>query len=376
MLYQKFKELYDYHKYQEYINLFNENTTDIFAYGFITATNYISSLIHMNEYQEAYKALEELSNYACIDSDYFNLAINYYYIGKPDEAIHSLENINKPTPKKIYLLAKIYLLKGNIWESEQYINYLMHYYKDSRYIDRCLKLQRKISNYYKQGAFIEIEYNSFLKKGNHLEPGYIIYLKDTSKLSENFIMPSDKSNIKKPYLIIKIEDDTLYLAPITRNYGTYRCCIYAKDYPNNNQDRYILNAFCTTKVTNILSICDKLREKDFEKGLKFITSSMYFSKNITPSSKKNYYDHFIGQGLPGEVIALSYDQTVRKVYYYYITESDNDNYYGYEVSFPKFFIKSDELIKIPKEIPLYNRYNSSSIPEETKKRIRIKTYNS
>lgn len=378
MIYEKFKELYSCHKYQEYIDLFNENTSDIFAYGFLIAINYIFSLIYTNEYELAYETLEELSNFACIDKDYFGIALSYYYIGKPDKALHSLENINKPSPKKMYLLAKIYLLKGEIWEAEQYINYLIHYYRETKYAKSGLELQRKINNHYEQGAFIEIEYSSFLKQGNHLEPGYIVYLRDSQELSENYIMQSKKSNIKKPYLIIKIEGDTLYLAPITRNYNTYRYRLYSTDYPNSTQDRYVLNAFCTTKATNILSISDKLKEKDLENSLEFIITSMYFSKNIALSSKKEFYNFFIGEGLPGEVIALSYDPTVRKVSYYYIIESDDENYYGYEVSFPIFSIKSEEIVKIPKEIPLYKRFGSSSVPEETKKRIRIKTqkYNS
>ena len=355
MLYEKLKSLYFDNKYREYIDLYNEGVKKGITFSYAETSKYASSLIQEHFYDYGYQVLIELEKLAITDDDYMELAFNYYYSGKTDDALRVLGYIKKVIPKKIYILAKIYMFKGNIREAKQYINYILYYYKDSGYAVKCSSLMKKIKNYYERDAFIEMEYGDFINNGYLIEAGYVIYVRDEKKLECNYVLGNDLKNSKRPFVILKIEGDTLYLAPVTFNYNRYRYALFRQDYPNSKGERYISNAFCITSMNNIFSVSDKLIENELDRLIKYLLSGICFNMNISEEGKKKFYDTFMGEGKVGDVIVVVNNFKNRRVSYYYITSVCDDKYYGYLVNYPDFSIKEDRLIEISKTEIIYDR---------------------
>lgn len=355
MLYEKLKSLYFDRKYREYIDLYNDGVKKGITFSYVETSKYASSLIKERFYDRGYEVLKELEKLAMTERNYLELAFNYYCCNKLEDALRVLTYVKKTTPQKIYLLAKIYMFKGDFEEAKQYINYILYYYGESRWAFKSEDLMKKIKNHYEKDAFIEISYDDFVDKGNKLEEGYVIYLNDEEKLECNYVFENDSKNCRRPFVILKREGDTLYLAPVTFNYSRYRYALFQQDYPNSKGERYIGNAFCITKIDNVYSVSDKLIENELDRLIKYLLSGMCFNLGILDDGKKKFYDTFMGEGKVGEVIVVANNLIIRKVSYYYIVSVSDDKYYGYLVNYPDFSIKEDRLVEISKKEIIYNR---------------------
>lgn len=366
MLYERLNDLYKNGKYREYIVLFEKNIDECYQLDFLTICRYGRSLIQLHRFDDGYSFLRKLETLAITDDEIMELAFNYYYMKRSDEVIRVLGRIEKPLPKKMYLLALAYMLNGEIREAKQYIRYIYFYYQDTPWASKSRELMYKIINHRDNGAFIEMNYNSFIKRGNHLEEGHIVYIKDGSLMK--YANKYDSKYYQRPYLILKIVDDMLYLAPITTRGDTCKYILYAFNYPNNDHDRYVNNSFCMAGLDNVLSVCDKLKEGQLTKVINYIGNRLYFNMEVEEGAKRIFYNTFFKHYEVGEVIAYSYPIANQKLRYYYVLGKNDKGYYGYEVSFGDFEKISDEVVYIENDATIYKRIK----PNLENSKVRIK----
>lgn len=354
MLHKELNRLYINGQYQEYLDLFSENMLDCFNMDFTTICRYAGSLIQLHRYKEGYEALNKLEGYCRKDEDKIELAFNYYYCGKCEDALRILSDVKLLSPRRFYLLAKIYLFKGEIYEAKQYIKYIFHYYPDSEYAKKCYYLMKAIKNNAFKGSFIEIGYDYFTKSGKKIEPGHIIYIKSAEQLECKYI-GKDAKDYKRPYLVWRVEGNKLYVSPITHVYNRYRYALFLQDYPNSRYERYVINSYCTTTTDNIYSVCDKLKDNELDRVFEFIHSGLYFNEGVEEADKKEFYDLVNGEASVGDIIVFADDFKTRCTKTFYIAGELDNEFLGYFLNPITFEVKDDTLCKVNKDIVVKRR---------------------
>ncbi len=355
MLYKELNNLYFSGRYQEYLDLFNKNMIDCFNMDFITICRYAGSLIQLHKYEEGYSALKKLEKYSKTDDDKMELSFNYFYCGKCEDALRVLDKVNRLSSKKFYLLAKIYLFKGDIYEAKQYIKYIFHYYPDSEYAKKSYYLMKSIKNNTFKGSFIEMGYDYFIKRGKKIEPGYIVYIKNAKELDCKYI-GIDTKNYKRPYLVWKVDGNKIYLSPLTQMYSKYRYALFLQDYPNSRYERYIINSYCLTTTDNIYSVCDKLKENEIDRVIEFMYSGLYFNDGVKEKDKKDFYDLLNGKPCVEDIIVFSDDFKNRSIKTFYIAGELDNEFLGYVLDPITYDVKDDTLCKISKDVVVKNRF--------------------
>lgn len=354
-LYEKLNELYVVGEYQEYLDLFNENMVDSFKIGFIVIFRYAESLVQLHRFEEGYKIFKKLENHCITNEDKIYLAYNYYYCGKCEDALRILNGVQVLEPMKFYLLAKIYLFKGEIYEAKQYIKYIFHYYPDSEYARKCYYLMKKIKNNAFKGSFIETGYEYFIESGQELEPGNLVYIKDPKKLNVKYL-EKDNKDYKRPYLIWKIDGNDIYMSPVTHVHNKYRYAMFLQDYPNSKYERYIINTYCTTTKDNIYSVCDKLKDNELDRVIEYLQSGMYFNEIIDDESKKTFYDLVNGEIDVGDIVVYCDDFSSRNLKTFYIAGELDDMFLGYMLNPITFEIIDDTTYRVDKNIIVKQKY--------------------
>lgn len=355
MLYRELNKLYISGQYQEYLDLFSENIIDCFNMDFTTICRYAGSLIQLHKYEEGYQALKKLESYCRKDEDKIELAFNYYYCGKCEDALRILSDVKVVTPRRFYLLAKIYLFKGEIYEAKQYIKYIFHYFPDSEYSKKCYNLMKSIKNNAFRNSFIEMGYDYFTQSGKQIEPGYIVYIKSAEQLDCKY-KGKDAKDYKRPYIIWRVDGNKLYVSPITHIYSKYRYALFLQDYPNSRYERYVINSYCITNTDNIYSVCDKLKENELDRVIEFIHSGLYFNEGVDEEDKKEFYDIVNGKASVGDIVVFSDDFKSRTTKTFYIAGEFEDNFLGYVLNPITFEVKDNTLCKISKDIVVKKRF--------------------
>jgi len=259
----EFDKLYIEKRYFEFIQKFLEYVQEGNAIDNYLINKYVIVLTNLHKFDEAYNIINFLSKDV---KEYHTEDITarlLFYCYKSFEAesmLLSKENLN------IYdyiLLCQIYLREGKIQEAKDLIEKLITNQTDYKIIEKLRKLFKQIFNYEKSGAFIEIEYSEFIKRENELQPGHIITLKDLDKLYL-FSNSSIRTNMGHFYLVLDIQDDILYLSPVTTKLERKGHILFQKDYPNSIGNRYVKSILNYTPIDNVLSVKDKLSDKDLQ----------------------------------------------------------------------------------------------------------------
>lgn len=355
MLYEKLNELYTKGEYQGYVDFFNDNMIECFTLGFSVIFKYAESLIQLHKFDEGYNLLNKLENHCRNDLDKIELAYDYFYCGKCEDALRVLSNVEVLLPKKIYLLAKIYLFKGEIYEAKQYIKYIFHYFPDSDYAKKCYYLMKNIKNNAFKGSFIETGYDYFINSGGKIEPGYLVYIKDPLKMDNKYI-GKDIKEYKRPYLIWRIDGDRVYMSPVTHACNKYRYAMFLQDYPNSKFERYIINTYCITTMDNIYSVCDKLKDNELGRVIEYLQSGIYFNEIVDDESKKAFYDLVNGSACVGDIVVYSDDFENRNLKTFYIASEFDGKFLGYMLNPITFEISDDSIHSVDKNIIVRQKF--------------------
>ena len=284
---------------------------------------YIKALGLLQRYDEAYIITKNFEKIAkTIKSEI--LAELYLCCFKLKEAERVLSNNTFPLKDEL-LPVKIALRQGKIEEAKRLLEEKEKIlYDDEKTIKALEKYRRIIENHYKYGAFIEIEYESFIENGNTLEPGHIVFLKNSpTEIGE---ISEDSKNANRPYMIWKIENNEIYMFPVTTKIenGGYR--LFCQNYPNSVGDRKVKNNLCKTTIDNVLSVKDRVTEFDFNAIKRNIFKGTYGSKDENVKKRnKLFMDEFAGKPKVHDVIKFK-DIKAKKVKKYFVLEELEEGY--------------------------------------------------
>ncbi len=233
-----------------------------------------------------------------------------------------------------------------------------------------------ISNNEKHGSFIETEYAYFVKRGNTLEPGHVVFLKNDPEIlsGEHNIDPLIRN---RNFIIWKVEENMLYLIPISAKPCRFGYVMKKEDYPNVGKDRWIKDYACATTIDNVISVTDKLNDRDLCNARYNLLKSFYFSNN-----KNQYMIDYIRENTH-EVDQFSiitiYDSDDAIYRNFFITKVEEFNYEGYLLDpnlrytvFPEPYRISKEKLILEIHHPkddLVNHFINQIDIEKPKKRI-------
>ena len=211
-----------------------------------------------------------------------------------------------------------------------------------------MELKNIIYNNYKYNSFIKTEYKSFIENGNKLQKGHIVYLKN----SPSRIHYGDYKCAIRPYLIWNIQDETIYLFPLTTQCNKKTFIISKKKYPNNTQDMAVVNNTCKTTKDNILAIYSKLFNEDFNNILKNIFNSYRYGYRSIIKENEEFIKYYSGEPETFDIIEYINPSTREKLYYF-IVEINDTVYKGIEIDVEKNLIVDKTIKKIKKNQAIF-----------------------
>ena len=321
------QELYDAYyskKYDIFLELFNNYIKDGYGIDEKIIYCYINILLVKKKYEHAIKLIKILEKNIKKFNTYEEIARLYHRSFKPKEAERVL--LQKETPIHDYnLLIDIKLLEGKIEEAENILNICLSNHSSDKDIERLKKYKKIISNHNEKGAFIETEYTCFKENGNKLEKGHIVFLKknpdSACKIEENIKL----NNI--PYMIWKIENDKIYMFPVSNKEKKHQYKLFQQNYPNSVGDRIIKDHVYTTTEENILSVQDKLLKEDFDAVLKNMCQATYLQREEDKKANKEFIEYVLDSVEKNDVIEFI-DPIERKKTFRLVLGVQQD---GYEV---------------------------------------------
>ena len=319
--------LYYNKKYNEFLDAFNEYLKNGYGIEDTLLGCYVHALIITQKYDRAYKILKVLEKDVEKLNSHEQLARLYIKCYKPKEAERLF--IAQTTPIDDYLsLIKIKLLKGEILEAQEILNSRLKVETEEHILRRLRSYEQIINNHLEQGAHIETEYESFKEKGNSLEPGHIVYLKNIPK-SENKI--DDPKLLKRPYMIWKIEGETIYIFPVSTQERKKSYKLYKQKYPNSIGDRTIKYSLYSIKEEDIISVQDKVLDNDFKIIIDNLYQATFFANKESKKQNKHFMQEYIGEIKKHDVIMeLSYSG-IAKTKYYFVLDVEEDHYRVIEI---------------------------------------------
>lgn len=227
----------------------------------------------------------------------------------------------------------------------------------------------KIENKY----IIKLYIKEYLKKGYEIQPGLVVYLKSPEEVLNGD--PNSINNIKYPFMIWKIEGDTIYAFPMRKhkNHGFYLSSSkYLKDenltaHPN----------LAIFNRSNILKVDMQIDRIDYNHIVRDLYERACVLSAID-NKPKNYFvrEYEKSLAVSAEDIISLYDINSNGCKYYYIIRVDNETktYKGVAISHlnGNIFVKDEEVIDIPESTYILGKVfvsetNRKRLKEETRK---------
>lgn len=288
---------------------------------------YIHALIATKKFDKAYKILKQLEKYVKEYNSYEDLARLYVKCFKPKDAERLINSME--TPVKDYLtLIKIKILEGKFKEALEIINICIKNETNPSNQKRLRSYERLIINHFEKGAYIETTYESFKERGNKLEPGHIVFLKNYPK-SE--IRWQDTKVIDRPYMIWKIEEDKIYVFPVSTKDRKKAYKLFMQKYPNSLCDRTIKYSLYNITEEDIISVQDKVLDEDFKIIIENLYQASYFSTKASKTQNRYFMQEFIGSVLKHDVIMDLASDNYKKMRYFLILDVEEDHYRVIEI---------------------------------------------
>lgn len=368
---ERLNYLYKNENYNEYIKSFYEYLNSGYSISFDMIIHYLYVLIKLRKFDEAYNISMNLKKYICYDYNH-SLAKILYYCYKVDDALEILFSYSEHLPKDDYLLAKIYMLKGDLITAKSLFKKMLNnpLFSDV-FKDAIRKNIQKINNNIKYNAFVEIEYRSFLEKGNILVPGYIVYIKNDPLLVNGSKDNNDLKSNSRPYLIWKIENDIVYMFPISKNCSKAHYYLFFQNYPNSECDRTIKNNLSITTIDNIISIYDKVLESDYKIIISNLFVTTYSSHDmVEKEGRRKFLEEYVGIPKINDVISYYVNEEKKSHFYLVLNILENEyevielNHTLTETIGKKILIPKERFIFSIRPLP-----DNSLIEQTTLKRI-------
>ena len=321
---------------------------------------FIRLLINYRKFDQAYniiKILEKsIDNYDIANE----LCRLYCWCYKPENAEHIY--ISKKLDDNL-LLIKIYLLQGKIEQAYNTIIKSLNEKISFEQQNKYMKYKFMIDDHLRKGTSIETEYESFIKNGDTLKPGHIVFLKDKTVTGLGRLEDSKKNN--RPYLIWKIEENDIYMFPVTtkcrdKDNHNKGFILYSQKYDKSFQDRRIINSLCHTTIDNILSVQDKILEEDYKILLKNIFCSTYFNQDEQIVNNMKFMKEYIGK--PNRYDIIEYVDKNTKEHTCYLVLDIEDNYYKViKIDIINYIIIDNTTINIDKKQLIYKIINPTQV---------------
>lgn len=318
--------------YKKYMEIVDEYINEGGAFDEEMILDFVKTLIQLNKKEEAMIILRNLSKITNSDYARTRIARYMYFCFYPREAAKVLLSKTKLKHTDHYDLAKMYMLMGDLASAKKTLKLGIKYtISDSEY-EKYQDRLREIENHSIYNAFVETEYDCFIANGGILEPGHIVFFKRGLELKNEIDLSDSEITRKRPYLIWKIDGDTIYTFPITKTpVYTSRCFLSVKDYPNSKGNRYIKKSIGVSNVQNILSIKDKVSSSMVLEIMKDIYEDSF--KYATTNERRERIDflrYYIGPIDLHDIIEY-YDVTTRGIKYLFVIEIYEDGYKTLEI---------------------------------------------
>lgn len=317
----KNNDLVNYLKYMdEYIKLG-------YGFDFETILCYTKIISSKRKYDEAYKILQLLENQVNKYDIATEICKEYIYCYKPVDA-YRLYNSKNITFEDKSLLIRMLLLHGKVEEAEDILNKISREKLSFHERKKIEEYKLEIQNYHEFGSFIETEYSCFLQNGNKLEKGHIVFLKNRpASIVSN---QDDEKASKRPYLIWKIDGDSVYMFPVESQCSRKDIILSKDKYHNSFQDRKIKDSMCQTTLNNILTVKDKVLAKDFKKILDNSFKTLYFGDRRQHDESFEFMRYYLGSVDEYDIIEYV-DVKTRESRYYFVIDDMNFEYKAVEV---------------------------------------------
>lgn len=341
--------------YTRVILLFDKYLKDNNTISYDLLSIYQEALMKTGKKEEEINVLLKLKN--TTRSQVYNIRlINLYLdLNKINEAIDVIDNDDK---LKYYLLGKIFFLRGEHSKSlkmfEEYLNNkitdINYFYNTKDYINR-------INKHIKDNTFTEIYYDKFREQGNKLMPGYIIYsdkIGNKCNLTEANLDPHKKT---RPYLIWKVNNEYIYVLPLSTSISKTNYVIKKNDYPNLKNDSTIFENFILLKDEDITSVVEHLSKEDYQNSMRFIYEKVLMLNKESRKTEKLFISNYMKRVKIRDNDIIVYRDNGKNIDSYFFIISSID--YKYEVvqvekENERFVIKDKNKQSLNKKKPVFN----------------------
>ena len=322
---------------------------------------YVYALVATGKVDKAYNLLKNLEKFAEKTDSYEFLSEQYVKCYKAADAERMIEL--KKTPIKDYLnIIRIKLLEGNIKDAQAIIDSRLKVETEESTLRMLRSYEQLIKNHLEKGAYIETDYNYFKKK-NTLEPGHIVFLKN---MPESDYRNEDEKALKRPYMIWKIEDDIIYIFPVSTQEREKSYKLYMQKYPNSKCDRTVKYTLFQTTEDNVLTVQDKVLEEDFKIILTNLYQASCFADRISKKQNQYFMQEYIGEISKYDVIKEVVHGSVSVSKFHLVLDIEDKHYRTIEVDY-----KNKKIIGVKSE--KYNKdrviYDVIRPNEETKQKL-------
>ena len=347
-LYQAYREK----NYKKFLELFNEYLEQGYGVDIPIINTYVIALTKLRKYEEATRALKNVEKELIKDRLITPVVNSYIRCFKTEEAERVINTYGVEDLDPL-VLVELYLLEGRLDDARLETKIIRKNYNlDKFQKDRLNKYEIMLYNHeYKNGS-IETEYDSFVKNGNELKPGHIIFLKKKPETDPR--ISEDIRAINRSYMIWKVEEEKLYLYPVTSVCKKGYKLLHQK-YPNSMGDRVVKNNPCTCYKKDVLSVKDKVLVEDYPLVLKSIYDSLYFGYEEQRDINKKFIKCYLKKIEPFNVVETAQD----KIHRTYLVTGIKEDIKAVEIDLEEQDI-GDE-VTFDKDTLFYNVYELEEI---------------
>ena len=256
---------------------------------------------------------------------------------------------------KIYVkIARIFLLYGQIEYAKKYFSKCFEITNDEVILKNAKEQLSKIRRCTAKESFIEQAYDYYKRSGKDLKPGMVVHTKIGIEDS-NLV---DIKASKRPYLIFKIDGETVYGLPLTTNVDKMRgkdYLLYSQNYPNFDGDRRAKDRVVKFDKTNVENIYEIISDFDCENIVKKINRTFLFSEEQNIGYNQILVDEYLKKANPniGDFVVLSSKEEKQMKFYYIIGNTENE-YIAIELDAHSYAVKSDKQHYILKKTLLFD----------------------
>lgn len=312
---------------------------------------YITCLIGINDIKKAEKHIKIMEK--LYPDSWMSLIILYIKCELFTEVFRLINNHNL-NGQQSFKIARIFLLYGQIEYAKKYFSKCFEITNDEVILKNAKEQLSKIRRCTAKESFIEQAYDYYKRSGKDLKTGMVVHTKIGIEDS-NLV---DIKASKRPYLIFKIDGETVYGLPLTTNVDKMRgkdYLLYSQNYPNFDGDRRAKDRVVKFDKTNVENIYEIISDFDCENIVKKINRTFLFSEEQNIGYNQILVDEYLKKANPniGDFVILSSKEEKQMKFYYIIGNTENE-YIAIELDAHSYAVKSDKQHYISKKTLLFD----------------------